>query len=145
MSRLSKIVKIEGLGEITVKEVSPFAAYSALNAKNKIEHLLSMAENCVSLERKQLKELYPSEIEQLLAAFFEVNKSFLAIAERFGIKEHIVKTVAAMSSEMSKSFQPLFAASFKTVMDQELGTTDGASSSQPLKPSTSKPNKTQIN
>ncbi len=128
MARRSKIIEIEGLGEVTIKEVSPFAAYSALTAENKLEKVMALVENCISLDRQKIQKLYPSEIDQITKAFIEVNKSFLAIADRFGIKNTITKTVATISKEMSKNFQPLFAASFKTAMEEELGTMDGATS-----------------
>lgn len=128
MARKSKVIEIDGLGEVTVKEASPYAVYSALNAKNKIEHLLVMAENCIDMNREKMQKLYPSEIEAIVEAFIEVNKSFLAIAEKFGLKNTITSALEAMTREMPKHLQPLFAASFKTVMDKELGTTGGATS-----------------
>lgn len=120
--RKSKIIPIEELGEVVIKEVSPFAVYSALSAENKTEEIIALIENCISLPREKMEKLYASEIEQIMDGFFEVNSSFLAIAEKLGIKT----TLHKIASEASQSLPALFADSFKMVMDKEFGTMDGA-------------------
>ncbi len=122
--RKSKIVEIEGLGEVTVKEVSPYALYRALNADNKLEEVFAIAEDCTSLSRDKLKKLYPSEINDLVSAFMEVNTAFLAIADRLGIKN----TIKEIASGMLKNLPPLFADSYLEVMEQMHGIMDGAAS-----------------
>lgn len=133
--RKSKVIPLElaGKKEVTVKEVSPYAVYHALMADNKKEALLAVAENCIDLSRGQLQGLYSSEIEQLLDAFYEVNSSFLAIADKLGIKERLAKAVAQVLDgapmiidEMLKNYPPVFASLFKEAMANLPGITDGA-------------------
>ena len=130
--RKSKIVKIEGVGEVTVKEVSPYAIYQALLAKDKLDGLKALAVNCIDLDMEKLLRLYGSEIEQLVTCFLEVNTSFLAIAEKLGVKETLLSTIATtlarvpeITDELLKNFPPVFASLFKEVMDKMPGTMDG--------------------
>ena len=122
--RKSKIVNIEGLGEVVVKEVSPYAIYQAMNATDKIAELLAMADDCVNLPREKLQALYPSEIEQLVDAFVEVNSSFLAIAAKLGVKD----TLTDMATTVGKTLPQLFADSYRQTMGQLPGITAGAAS-----------------
>ncbi|MBU1565582.1 MAG: hypothetical protein KJ630_08130 [Proteobacteria bacterium] len=128
--RKAKIINIEGLGEVTVKEVSPLAIYRAMSAGNKIEELLSLAGDCITLSPEQLQNLYPSEIEQLVDAFMEVNSSFLAIAGKLALKE----TIVAMAQEVSQLLPPMFAGSYKMVMARLPGSMAGAAFSSPSQP-----------
>ncbi|MDX9894335.1 MAG: hypothetical protein RBS34_02750 [Desulfofustis sp.] len=120
--RKAKIIAIEGLGEVTVKEVSPLALYRAMNATDKVGETVSLLVDCVSLPREKLEALYPSEIEQLVDAFVEVNSSFLAIADKLGLKDVLV----ALGATAVKTLPQLFADSYKEVMDRQPGTTAGA-------------------
>lgn len=129
--RKAKIITIEGLGEVTVKEVTPFAVYQAMTAENKVQEVMALATNCVVLPgEKKLQELYPSEIEQIIDIFMEVNSSFLSIAEKLAVKT-LLKEIA---SEAAKILQQLFADSYKEVMAEMLGTMAGAASLSPSKP-----------
>ncbi|BDD88869.1 hypothetical protein [Desulfofustis limnaeus] len=120
--RKAKIITIEGLGEVTVKEVSPLALYRAMNANDKVGETVSLLVDCISLPREKLEALYPSEIEQLVNAFVEVNSSFLAIADKLGLKDVLV----ALGATAVKTLPQLFADSYKEVMDRQPGTTAGA-------------------
>ena len=107
--RKSKIVNIEGVGEVTVKEVSPFAVYQALSAENKTDEIKVLAMECISLPEEKMQKLYPSEIEQLLETFMEVNSSFLAIAGKLGLKE----TMGSIVTEIFKTLPQVFVDSYK--------------------------------
>ena len=78
--RQSQIVNIEGLGEVTVKEVSPHAIYKAWGATNRVEQLVTLINGCVDVPKGRLEDLYASELEEILASFMEVNKAFFGIA-----------------------------------------------------------------
>lgn len=128
--RKVKIITIEGLGEVTVKEVNPLAAFKAMSAKNKVEELISLASDCITLPSgKELKTLYPSEIEQVVDAFLEVNSSFLSIAVKLSLKEVIVE----MAGEALRFLPQTFASSYKVVMAKLPGIMDGLVSSKLLK------------
>lgn len=135
--RKSKVIPLEiaGKREVTVKEVSPYAMYKALLAEDKIGEIFALAENCIDLSREQLQELYPSEIEQLTDAFLEVNSSFLAVADKLGIKDALMltankalNTMPAIADEMLKNCPPVFSTLFKEAMEKQPGITAGAAS-----------------
>ena len=135
MSRKSKIITIDGLGEVTVKEVSPFAAYNAMLAKNKIDELKKLAAECISMpEGKDLKKLYASEIEQVIDAFVEVNSSFLAVAGKLKLKAAIATITEEVVSELSKVLPQVYVDSYKKVMQRLPGIMAGAASLSPSKP-----------
>ncbi|MGV0961859.1 MAG: hypothetical protein ACOYB1_18695 [Limnohabitans sp.] len=125
--RKAKIVNIEGLGEVTVKEISPFAVYQALNSKNTMDELRAIALDCISLSPEKMEKLYPSEIEALVDAFMEVNSSFLAISGKLGLKQAMDSIKDAMVSEISTALPKVFADSYKQVMATP-GITVGAAS-----------------
>ena len=129
--RKAKIITIEGIGEVTVKEISPLAAYKAMDAADKIGEVMTIARDCIVMPAgKQLQELYPSEIEQIVDIFLEVNSSFFAIAEKLGIKG----VLESIKAEAGTILQQLFADSYKEVMAEMLGTMAGAASLSPSKP-----------
>lgn len=141
--RKSKVIPLEVAGkkEVTVKEVSPYAMYKALLAEDKIGEIFALAENCIDLSREELQGLYPSEIEQLTDAFMEVNSSFLAVADKLGLKDTLMltankalSTLPAIADGVLTNCPPLFASLFKEAMEKLPGTTAGAVSSPPLKP-----------
>lgn len=110
--RKAKIINIEGIGEVTVKEISPFAVYKAISAEKKGLELLALALDCISLPQEKIEKLYPSELEQLVDAFVEVNSSFLAIADKVGLGQSITTVVA----ELSKTLPQVFADSYRLAM-----------------------------
>lgn len=129
--RKAKIISIEGIGEVTVKEVTPFAICQAMTAENKIQEVMALATNCVVLPgEKKLQELYPSEIEQIIDTFMEVNSSFLSIAEKLAVKGLITEIV----NRASKILLELFADSYSEVMAKLPGIMAGAASVSPSKP-----------
>lgn len=125
--RKAKIINIEGIGEVTVKEISPFAAYHAMLAKNKMEELGKLAGECVSMPAgKELTKLYASEIEQLVDAFMEVNGSFLAVAGKLKLEATIAATIKEIVGELSTILPEMFAGSYRQVMAKLPGITAGA-------------------
>jgi len=121
--RKSKIIDIDGVGEVTVKEVSPYALYQAINGKDKVGELRAIAVDCVAMPSgKQLEKLWPSEVEQVVDAFMEVNESFLALAGKLGIKNMLID----MMMTVVETLPQLFADSYKQVMESLPGTTAGA-------------------
>ena len=121
--RKSKIIKIEEVGEVTVKEVSPMAVYKALATDERMESMLALADECISLDREKLLALYPSELEQLVDCFLEVNSSFFAIADKL----KLAGMLRAVGSELAESLPPLFVGLFQEGM-QTPGITAGSSS-----------------
>ncbi len=85
--RKSKIINLDPVGEVTVKEVSPMALYKAMTQDNRVESLLALTEECTGLDKDALGSLYASDWEHLIKAAKEVNSSFLAIAGHLGIKD----------------------------------------------------------
>ncbi|PIE72292.1 MAG: hypothetical protein CSA20_08490 [Deltaproteobacteria bacterium] len=122
--RRSRIVNIEGVGEVTVKEVSPMALYKAVTADNRVEALMAMVDECVSLDRARLESLYASELEQLIDGIREVNSSFFSLADKLGIAKPIMEVAA----ELTGSLPPLFVGLFREGMAEAPGITVGSSS-----------------
>lgn len=129
--RKSLIITVKDVGEVTVKEVSPFALYRALNSADKAGEMISLLTDCVDLpEGKRLQDLWPSEIEQIVESFVEVNSAFLGIADKLGLKGMLV----GLSAMVTQNLPTLFAESYRQVMESALGTTAGAASSPPSTP-----------
>jgi len=68
--------------------------------------------DCISLPLEKVEQLYPSELEQLVNTFMEVNSSFLAIAAKVGLKQ----TITGMVEQLSKTLPQVFADSYKLAM-----------------------------
>ncbi len=123
MARKTKIIPIDGRGEVTVKEVAPYTVYSAMTAENKLDEILAIAKDCIDMDPEKQKSLYASEIEPIIDAFLEVNTSFLAIAEKLFVKDIAINAL----KEISKVLPRLFVDSYKEVMAKPHGITDGQS------------------
>jgi hypothetical protein len=120
--RKSKIITIEGRGEITIKEVSPWAIYQAWQAKDRMEDISTLLSDALQPSWELVRGWYPSEIEQVTSAFLEVNASFFAIARQLkldGLLDEVMKTFAA-------SLPAAFADSFSRAMP-----TPGITAGQP--------------
>jgi len=119
--RKTKLITVEGQGEVIIREVSPMAVYRAWAAgKDRIGELRGLVDECVTPGFSKISEWYPSEIEQVVTAFIEVNNSFFVIARHLKIDG----LVTEMASAMAKNLPAVFADSFALAM-QEHGTTDG--------------------
>lgn len=112
--RQSKIITVEGRGEVTVKEVTPLAVYQAWSAENRFEELKKLLEDALEPGFESIKGWYASEQEQVLTAFLEVNASFFGIARALKLDGTLVDLLKRISS----SLPDVFAASFK----QAIGT-----------------------
>jgi hypothetical protein len=129
--RKVKIITVEGRGEVTVKEVSPLGVWNASQGKGTwLETLKTMADDAVSPAVTEIATWYPSEIEQVVEAFMEVNSSFFVIARRLKVDGLFEE----LSRDLASNFQLLFADSSRAAMVQLLGTMDGPSSFSPSNP-----------
>lgn len=121
--RKSKIITIDGRGEVTVKEVSPLAVYTAWSDPDRLRAIESLLSDAVSPPASEIKAWYPSEIEAVLSAFLEVNNSFFGIARTLRLEGLLNEMIRAVSGTLPSAF----ADSFKTAMSTP-GITAGLSS-----------------
>lgn len=112
--RQSKIITIEGRGEVTVKEVTPLAVYEAWAADNRLEELEKLLDDALEPGFGAIRGWYASEQEQVLTAFLEVNASFFGIARALKLDGPLVDLLRKIGS----SLPDVFAASFR----QAIGT-----------------------
>ncbi len=138
-------LEVAGKKEVTIKEVSPYGAYKALLAEDKVGEIMALAGNCIDLTAEEMQGLYGSEIEQIVDGFLEVNGSFLAIAEKLGIKQTLAEmagkalnSLPQLTDEMLKNLPPAFAILFKEAMAKAPGIMAGDTSSSPSTPSPEK-------
>ncbi len=123
MARKYKMITVDGRGEVTVKEVSPWAVYQAWQADERTEDLAALVADALQPSWQEIRGWYPSEIEQVTTAFLEVNASFFDLARRLkldGLLDEVLKTAAA-------SLPVEFAALFRQAMAAP-GITAGPSS-----------------
>jgi len=121
--RKTKLITIEGRGEVIVREVSPMAVYRAWSADERLTEIEALLDECATPGGSELREWYASEIEQVMTAFLEVNGSFFGIARQLkidGLAQQFMAVVA-------KSLPAVFADSLDTAMPTP-GTTAGLSS-----------------
>lgn len=121
--RLSKVVQIEGRGEVVVKEISPYGVYRAFHSDDKIESFLDLVDDALSPPAREIMEWYPSEIHQVIEVLFEVNASFFDLARRIKLDG----LITTMMQSLQETLPPVFANSFKQAM-LESGVMAGASS-----------------
>ena len=112
--RQSKIITIEGRGEVTVKEVTPLAVYEAWGAENRFEELKRLLNDALEPGFDVIKTWYASEQEQILTAFMEVNRSFFGLARALKLDGPLVDLLRKISGSLPDAF----AASFR----QAIGT-----------------------
>lgn len=96
--RRVKIIQVEGRGEVTVKEVSGKALYNAWGAEDRLTELKALFADAVQPGFEEISAWYPSEIDQVVAAWMEVNDSFFSIAARLkvdGVLRQLLDTVAS--------------------------------------------------
>jgi hypothetical protein len=118
--RKVKIITVEGRGEVTVKEVSPYAVFQAWGETDRPAALQHLLDDALAPSFDQVKTWYSSEIEQVVSAFMEVNDSFFGIARQLkadGLLAELVQTI-------SKHLPSAFVSSFNLAM-QMPGPTDG--------------------
>lgn len=107
--RQSKVITIEGRGEVIVKEVSPLAVYEAWGAENRLEELKRLLEDALDPGVETIKSWYASELEQVLTAFLEVNASFFGIARALKMDG----LLGGILTQIGNSLPAAFAASFR--------------------------------
>lgn len=129
--RKVKIINIDGRGEVTVKEVSPLGVLSSENNQGSwLDRFKSLADDAVSPSVSEIATWYPSEQEEVLDAFLEINRSFFSMARKLKVEGLLNGAI----EEMAKTFQQQFADLSRVAMGQLHGTTDGLSSSSPSSP-----------
>ena len=79
--RRIKTIQVDGRGEVTVREVSVKAVYQALSTdKDRLEQLKALVDDAVTPGFDEIIDWWMSEVEQVLAAFLEINSAFFGIA-----------------------------------------------------------------
>ncbi len=124
MSRKVKSIPIEGRGEVTVKEVTPWAVYTAFNSEDKKAEIVTLLADAIDRPWDEIKTWYPSEQEVLLDGFMEVNKSFLSMASKLKVE----KLLGTIVTQTLNDLPDVFASLFKQAMEKQRGATAGASS-----------------
>lgn len=118
--RQSKIISIEGRGEVTVKEVSPLAVYEAWGAEDRLSELKLLFDDALEPGFDVIKTWYASEQEQVVNALLEVNRSFFGLARALRVDGLLTEAM----TRIKDSLPAAFAASFKRAIGTP-GTTDG--------------------
>ena len=124
--RKSKIVTLEGRGEITVKEVTPRSVLNALQPGDLSAQIRALFADAVDYQG-DLLELYPSELELIVAALFEVNAGFFGIAERLRLTGVIGDVAGIFQAQLRRILPEAFAASYRQAIKTS-GDTAGTSS-----------------
>ena len=152
MSRREKIVPLkiengdggEDAVDVKVFEIRPLDVYKAYDAAKEsggFEFLMEDAgyvARCTDLGVDKLKLLYPGDIELLIAAFKEVNSSFLApwptikkVIQKVGLVEWLGQVIensgmkAKIGDSLTESLKE-FALDLPSADTSESGNTDGA-------------------
>lgn len=106
--RQSKIISIEGRGEITVKEVSPLAVYEAWGAEDRFQELRTLLDDALEPGFETIKSWYASEQEQVLTAFLEVNKSFFGLARALKVDGLLTEAMTRIGTDLPAAFAASF-------------------------------------
>lgn len=118
--RKVKVIKIDGRGEVTVKEVSPYAVYQAWGEGDRTGALVRLLDDALSPSFNEVKTWYSSEIEQVVSAFLEINDSFFGIARMLKADGLLNELLGSISRHLPSAFVSSFSQAMQT-----LGTTDG--------------------
>lgn len=115
---------------VTVYEVRVREVLELLSTPDKelAEAAQELLPKCISLTQEELLDLYPSEMDEVWAAFEEVNDSFFSKLRAAGIIEQLAET----GKMLAKSFCEQFAAQCKQDMLRS-SITAGAPLSSPAK------------
>ena len=119
--RQSKIIAIEGRGEVTVKEISPLAVYEALAAENRLEELEKLLDDALEPGFADIKTWYASEQEQVLKAVLDVNAAFFGIARTLKLDGML----GGILKQIGDNLPTVFAASYRRAIGT-FGDTAGA-------------------
>lgn len=124
--RKSKIVTLEGRGEVTVKEVTPRSVLDALQPGDLSAQIRVLFADAVDYQG-DLLELYPSELELIVASLLEVNAGFFGIAERLRLTGVIGDVAGMFQAQLRRILPEAFAASYRQAIKAS-GDTAGTSS-----------------
>lgn len=119
--RRSKIITIDGRGEVVVKELSAWGVYTAWVADDRLAELRALIDDAVQPGFDVIKNWYPSEQEEVLNAAFEVNRAFFGMARTLrvdGLLEGIV-------TQLVDNLPPAFVALFRQGISAQVNT-DGS-------------------
>lgn len=106
--RQSKIITIEGRGEVTVKEVTPLAVYEAWSAENRLEELEKLLDDALEPGFGVIKGWYASEQEQVLTAFLDVNAAFFGMARALRVDGPLIETLKRIGNSLPDAFVASF-------------------------------------
>jgi len=98
------------------------AVYRAWQEDDPVSSLMRLGDDAVQPGIDEIKDWYSSEIEQVMTAFMEVNKSFFGIARLLkmdGLMETVIR-------DLTTSLPAVFADSFSAAMQ-----TPGITAGQP--------------
>ena len=122
--RRIKTIQVDGRGEVTVREVSVKAVYQALSTdKDRLEQLKALVDDAVTPGFDEIIDWWMSEVEQVLAAFLEINSAFFGIARTLKVDG----LVADLVEKLKKQLPELFARSLSAGISMH-GNTGGRSS-----------------
>lgn len=119
--RKSKIVPLEGRGEITVKEVTPRSVLDALQPGDLSAQIRALFADAVDYQG-DLLELYPSELELIVASLLEVNAGFFGIAERLRLTGVIGDVAGMFQAQLRRILPEAFAASYRQAIKTPVNT-----------------------
>ena len=106
--RKVKIITIADRGEVTLKEVSPMAVYTAWSETDRLKAMEALVSDAVSPPVAEIKTWYASEIEEVLRAFLEVNNSFFGIARQLRMERLLDEMIKAVSGTLPSAFADSF-------------------------------------
>lgn len=106
--RRSKIITIEGRGEVTVKELTALGIYTAWNAEGRWTTLQGLLDEAVQPGFDVIKTWYPSEQEQILSALLDVNSAFFGMARTLRVDGLIREILGEIADSLPAAFADLF-------------------------------------
>lgn len=112
--RKSKIITIDGRGEVTVKEVSPWAVYQAWGSDDRLQALEALAADALDPGPEVIRGWYASEIEAVIAAFLEVNQAFFGIARQLKLDGLLDEVIKSLSTGLPAAFAGSFQEAMRT-------------------------------
>ena len=121
--RRIKTIQIQDRGEVTVREVSPAGVYRALSGEDRFAQFRALIDDSVTPGWDDLQNWWMSEIEQVLAAWLEVNEAFFGVARALKVDDLALALVKTFKERLPE----LYARSLNGATPT-LGTTAGASS-----------------
>lgn len=97
--------KIE-VGEIRVKEV--WNLFDEANQDSMVGRFDQLLNSCSNLKRDDFLEMYPSEIEELVEVFKEVNTPFLRLAKMVRLDKAAANLLTEISDAIAADLSEVF-------------------------------------